>query len=108
MSDQFYYVSLVVSSESRIIKNELLRIDKPLRPEEALEYDQAIQEWLKSVPVPGEVYEAPAPKVVDPAEIIAGRLPKILSREGTFEEFDTDLGVERVDPRKPFDWANQS
>jgi hypothetical protein len=110
MSDQFYYVSIKVSSESRLIKNELLRIDKPLNPEEALEYDEALTEWLKLVPVPGNLTEPAPPPIVDPADLVASRLPKILNSEGKFEEHGplTTFEQEVEESAKPYDWAKNS
>lgn len=111
MDDQFYYVSIVISSESSTIKNELLRIDKPLDPQEAEEFDTALVEWMKLVPIPGKQPEflIPLESESEDAEdtLLSDQLNRILDRKDNFEWFvpSSHLDFNPVIASTPYDWT---
>lgn len=109
MYDDFYYVSIIVTSETNLISSELLRLERPLDIREAHTYDEAIAEWLKLVPVPGKLPELVAPPEpgVDNATLHAAKLPHILERGRDpelfgpyFQDPETEMSVVE---RRPYD-----
>lgn len=106
------YVSLIVSNDTTLIKNELLRMDVPLDPAEADEYLEELDKWIAARPVYGQkefvlpeepVYVAPP---TDAATLLAARLPQILGKRDPFifAEHDFDFESEAsVIERRPYD-----
>lgn len=107
MDNHFYYVSLVITSESKIIKNEMLRIDKPMGQLEAEEFDATFQEWVKTCPfMEGE------PEFLVPMSTEATSddddILRILDTNGKFEFYTPkiqDSDGQLVTSGPLFDWA---
>lgn len=106
------YISLIVSNDTKLIKNELLRMDVPVDPTEADQYLEELDIWIAARPVYGQkefvlpeapVYVAPP---TDEATQLAARLPQILGKRDPFIFGDHDFDLESeasILERRPYD-----
>ncbi len=108
------YVSLVVSDNSDIIHNELLRVEKSFSTaEEAETYLLAIETWMADIPTPGsekKTIETTEDLVfTDNASVLASHLGRIITRRDPriFPEyyFDPEAEAAAIE-RRPYDAAN--
>ena len=99
------YVSVIVTEQSHLLENTLVRLDLPLEKEEATAYRAELEEWLEMRPIPGQPkYEV----IVDQASLLALELPHILHKRDSrvFGRYyiDPEGDLSHIEKR-PYDWT---